>query len=200
MSALTILVLGFIYNLTGNIGVTVIIVASVMFLFKRRINMDKEHIRDIEKKMNDPLVDEKVKMCLCKTLPYDKCIEMVLKILYFFVSLYIFLIIVHAKEYIPGMEEDITYPFLFIDDLFEKQAGILPTGCVFLMFILQNLFRLKKAFVDNFIKNMFKAAILILLFSLYTSMFGPIYLLYVMTFCIWGVIFDVSNAILSRKP
>jgi len=206
--------IGYLYNITSSLPLAVIMTAIIMFIVKKIVglvlpplNISKLNVILEKYIKNEQNTEYKSIGNIKKTIKKNKLNDIIktifsfiLRIMVFLLSIYVFIVIVYSPEYVPGINSFEKYPFLFIPNILEKTKNILlPSICVLFMFFSQNMFRLKEAIIKNFSKNIFRIAILIVLFTFYTMIFGQIYLLYIMTTIILNTVFSIIKMILGKN-
>lgn len=199
----------YIYNITNNLGITIIAISFILSLFSIISNYFNYHNQYVKikyakdvfliKKEYDEPEKQLVKINeLYKKDRYFYVIPVVLKILISVINIMIFIIIINFKSYINI--ENINTSFLFIKDIFMPVIDFkIPILCGILSFTGQNIFEPKKNFAKENIKQTLITILLLLLtitgFVIYGNIFGQIYLIYII-----GIsIFKFISVFLFRK-
>lgn len=190
-----------IFNITSNLGLTIVLLGLFLCLFRIPLIV-------LSKKINVKNNLKNININVSNLEEYDNTLNQFLNIfksqnifyiisifIYFFVyyllNIQIFILLLNPYQ-INGIQENVKYSFLFIDDLlFREKTILLPILSSIIMFLSSNIGKLKERINENAILCGLKIAIWALLFSIYGFMFGQIYLLYMLSKSIFNLIMNV---------
>lgn len=192
----------YIYNITGNFGVAIIIVSfisTLLSLLANYFNLNNQYIKNkyakdvyiIKKDFENPEEQlEKINL-LYKQDNYQYIIPVLLKIVVSIINIIIFIVILNYTKYIKI--DNINPSFLFIDDIFMPTIDIkIPILCASISFICENIFCYKQLFKKENLKqtlsSIFIAIISIITFTMYGNFFGQVYLIYILGISIFKII------------
>lgn len=195
--------IGYLFSLTNNLGWSIVIVAAIMFIFRHVINFSSKNkkeytqktgglikntkIQDIESISVDDF--KKISNKIKEKFNYNIVMNFICTLIYTIVAICVFITIINAEKYIPGVDRNTLYPFLFIDNILAvNTVTILPTLCAFISFAASENFNFKEDFLFNITKSLFLLAIQIFIYSIYSYILGPIYLIYVISIHILTII------------
>lgn len=181
-----------LYNMTNNIGTAVFIlsisigiisVSAKYFNLKNNIIKNKYGIEvdTIKETIADPELQlEEIKKIYAKD-GYKYILPVAIQIILAILNIAIFATILNLKKYIPNINEIPTQSFLYIKDIFAPQKDfIIPIICGIITLICNNIYKMKYIKIKDFGIEILTCALLIVGLVLYSNLFGPIYLIYVL--------------------
>ena len=181
-----------LYNMTNNMGISVFILSISMgiisvtakyFNLKNNIIKNKYGIEvdNIKETIADPELQlEEIKKIYAKD-GYKYILPVAIQIVLAILNIAIFATILNLKKYIPNIDEISTQSFLYIKDIFAPQKDfIIPIICGTITLICNNIYKIKHIKIKDLCIEILTCALLIVSLVLYSNLFGPVYLTYVL--------------------
>lgn len=181
-----------LYNMTNNMGISVFILSISMgiisvtakyFNLKNNIIKNKYGIEvdNIKENIADPELQlEEIKKIYAKD-GYKYILPVAIQIVLAILNIAIFATILNLKKYISNIDEIPTQSFLYIKDIFAPQKDfIIPIICGIITLICNNIYKIKHIKIKDLCIEILTCALLIVSLVLYSNLFGPVYLIYVL--------------------
>lgn len=190
-----------IYDLIGNIGVTILIVSFIMgiisllpkFLELRNSMIKAKYMNDVKNIEEDSTLSAQLKAqkitALYKKDKYIFGIPAILKVILLILNVFIFTVILDYTTYIVDYRTTGPQSFLFIKNVFSMEWNfILPIICGILPLIINNLFNLKYLISKEAIADYILAIVLIFSYAVYAKLFSFLYVIYIFGNIIFGIV------------
>lgn len=181
-----------LFELTGNLGIAVFILAIIIDIFslitrycllknnliKNKYAKEVYIIKQNNKNPEDQL--EKIQEIYNKE-NYSYILPIVLQILLTIINVLIFTTILNYKNYIVNISTAGPQSFLFMEDILIPQTNILiPLFCGLISFLCNNIFKIKYMKLKDFFIEIILNTFLVISFILYSNLFGSIYLIFIL--------------------
>lgn len=183
----------FIYEITNNLGVAIlllsIISACTFGLLIKYLSLKNQLIKNkyakdvylIKEKTKDPEKQLEEIQNLYKKDNYKLFLPAILSFIYTLINVALFSTIINYKKFIPNVESIPIQSFMDIKDIFAPGIYLwVPILSAFLMIFSQNIVNLKSIFSKQAIPMFATFIIMSIIFIIYGNIFGPLYLIYIL--------------------
>lgn len=185
-------ILTILYSMTNNIGVSVLILSvtmSLISIFLKYLNLKNNIIKNkyaievdnIKEKETDPELQLKEIKNLYSKDGYKYILPVIIQIILAILNIIIFATILNLKKYIVNYDTIPTQSFLYIKDIFIPEKDfIIPVICGIITLICNNIYKIKHINIKDLLIEILTCILLIISLVLYSNLFGPVYLIYIL--------------------